>query len=287
MASLLFHPETEKQLSDFLARPSTSILLHGKKGSGKTSTLNLIARRLLEIKEDSLDSYPYLLRIEPDDKDSITIESIRIINHFLARKVPGNKPTIRRVIIIDDAERMTLQAQNALLKNLEEPPAGTAFLLSTSEPNYLLPTVKSRTMLIRLSRPKRNDLKQFLQQDNNNLALVNQAINISAGLPGLAYAIAAQVDNHPLVKAAALSKQLLSTDRYERLAQVNTLSKDHKLFQDTLVMLKQMATIALETAEDIQSERWKNVLMLSQECQKYLEDNANFKLTLTYFMLNL
>ncbi|MEI9914152.1 MAG: hypothetical protein WDN66_04200 [Candidatus Saccharibacteria bacterium] len=59
-----------------------------------------------------------------NDLKSISIDEVRAINDFLMLKVPV-KRTINRIVIIEKAERLTLEAQNALLKNLEEPPLGT------------------------------------------------------------------------------------------------------------------------------------------------------------------
>ena len=72
---------------------------------------------------------------------SIGIEDVRALIRELAyAPVEG----MRRVIIVREAERMTVDAQNALLKPLEEPPAHTLFVLTTNQPEVLLPTVRSR-----------------------------------------------------------------------------------------------------------------------------------------------
>jgi DNA polymerase-3 subunit delta' len=68
----------------------------------------------------------------------------------------------RRVVIIDHADALVPQAQNALLKTLEEPPSGSAFLLVTSRPDALLPTVLSRCPRLRLRRLDAKDVASVL-----------------------------------------------------------------------------------------------------------------------------
>jgi DNA polymerase III subunit delta' len=85
--------------------------------------------------------HPDVIVLAPDDKGSISIESVRsVIERSGYRPFEGR----RRVVIIDDAEALTAPAQSALLKTLEEPPAGSVFILVSSMPDALLATVRSR-----------------------------------------------------------------------------------------------------------------------------------------------
>jgi DNA polymerase-3 subunit delta' len=76
----------------------------------------------------------------------------------------------RKVFVIGDAERMVPQASspeaaNAFLKLLEEPPASTTFILTSSEPTSLLPTIRSRVVAFRVPRLADADVRRFLAQD--------------------------------------------------------------------------------------------------------------------------
>jgi DNA polymerase-3 subunit delta' len=82
-----------------------------------------------------------VLIVEPGDNDSIKIEQVRdVIDRAAYRPFEGR----RRVVIVDGADALVAQAQNALLKTLEEPPSASMFILVTSRPDSLLPTVRSR-----------------------------------------------------------------------------------------------------------------------------------------------
>jgi DNA polymerase-3 subunit delta' len=85
--------------------------------------------------------HPDVLVVEPGDMGSIKIEQVRdVVERVAYRPFEGR----RRIIIIDEADRMVSAAQNALLKTLEEPPSSSIFILITSRIDVLLPTVRSR-----------------------------------------------------------------------------------------------------------------------------------------------
>jgi len=81
-------------------------------------------------------------------KRAIPVDEIRRLQHRLI-----TRPTLgsRRVVILDPADDLETAAANALLKSLEEPPAGTYFLLVTHRPGRLLPTVRSRCRVLRFA----------------------------------------------------------------------------------------------------------------------------------------
>lgn len=96
--------------------------------------------------------------IEPDGK-SIKIEQIRKMQEHISKK-----PIIsnRKVYIINDAEQMTEEAQNCLLKTLEEPPQYAVIILIASNENKLLATIKSRCVTIKFNRISDGELKKKL-----------------------------------------------------------------------------------------------------------------------------
>jgi DNA polymerase III subunit delta' len=104
----------------------------------------------------------------------------------------------RKVFLVGDAERMVAQegaefAANAFLKLLEEPPADTTIILTTSEPGALLPTIRSRVVSIRVPRLAEHDVRAWLALPQVSEALdsagapkgVERRLELAAGAPGV------------------------------------------------------------------------------------------------------
>jgi len=93
--------------------------------------------------------------------DQVRIEQVRDLAGFLA---VGTHRAGARVILIYPAEAMNPNTQNALLKNLEEPPPGTVFLLVTAQPDRLLPTVRSRCLKFPMAAPDASEALRWLKE---------------------------------------------------------------------------------------------------------------------------
>jgi DNA polymerase-3 subunit delta' len=105
--------------------------------------------------------HPDVLIVEPGDSGSIKIEQVRdIIDRAAYRPFEGR----RRAVIIDQADALVAQAQNALLKTLEEPPPSSVFMLVTSRPDMLLATVRSRCPRLRFRPLSADDVAAALRK---------------------------------------------------------------------------------------------------------------------------
>lgn len=103
---------------------------------------------------------PYADPDIPGANLTIGIADVRaVIGQLAYAPVEGGK----RVVIFREAEMMTVEAQNALLKSLEEPPAHTHFILTTSRPNRLLPTVRSRCRTAYFGPLPRETITSYLE----------------------------------------------------------------------------------------------------------------------------
>ncbi len=100
-----------------------------------------------------------VLVVEPGETGSIKVEQVReAIDRTAYRPFEGR----RRVVIIDAADALVMPAQDALLKTLEEPPPASVFVLVTSKPDVLLPTVRSRCQRLRFGRLSPADVAAVL-----------------------------------------------------------------------------------------------------------------------------
>jgi len=131
------HPTSEKMLVAVTNNLPQSLLLTGESGVG----LAVISRYIAELRGIT----PMIILPEKDEKIDlekgiIGVDIMRRLYNETRTKTAGE-----RIIIIDYAERMTQQAQNAFLKLLEEPGAGVYFILVSHSVSKLLPTILSRT----------------------------------------------------------------------------------------------------------------------------------------------
>jgi len=105
-----------------------------------------------------------LMLVSPGDNGSIGIDAVREIRNFLWQK-PNASP--RRTLIIDDAELLTTEAQNALLKLTEEPPVSSLLILVTSDIESILPTITSRLPKIYFGAVPEKEIAMWLAADAN------------------------------------------------------------------------------------------------------------------------
>lgn len=107
--------------------------------------------------------HPDVLLLEPGENGAILIGPVRD-----AVSRAGYRPfeARRRVVIIDQADALRDEAQNALLKTLEEPPAASVFILVSSVPDGLLPTVRSRCPRLRFGALSPADIAAALVRDH-------------------------------------------------------------------------------------------------------------------------
>jgi DNA polymerase-3 subunit delta' len=125
---------------------------------------------------------------EKKKSEQIRIEQVRATEGFLA---VGTHRGGARIILIDPAEAMNPAAQSALLKNLEEPPPGTLYLLVSSRPQRLLPTIRSRCMVVPVAAPAHAEALKWLESEGVGDAA--EALAAAAGAP-LAARAAAEVE---------------------------------------------------------------------------------------------
>ncbi len=121
-----------------------------------------VARRMMAGSEPSL----FVLKRPYDEKlkrlkQDITVDEVRKLKGFFALSAADGG---HRVVIVDSADEMNVNAANALLKLLEEPPKDTTLLLVSHQPSRLLPTIRSRCRELRLSPLAPDQVAQALAQ---------------------------------------------------------------------------------------------------------------------------
>jgi len=201
--SILGHESALEALEGLVKRGRLphAMLFHGPEGVGKASVGRLLARRLLcrddgcgacaDCRLFDIGNHPDFFGVELElRKDSkteyrkqIVIDQVRRLSS-LAGLAP--RQGAHRVFLIDPADRMNAEAQNALLKTLEEPPAPTILILIASRPQVLASTVRSRCFALGFGPLRAEDLATLLEARgfDRNEALERAAL--AEGRPGRA-----------------------------------------------------------------------------------------------------
>lgn len=209
---LVGHDDAWRQWREGLAgeRMHHAWLLAGKKGLGKMAFAVAAAREL--VREQGVPQpdgpHPDILILthlpkdekeekkREDGKDFELARNIRIAQVREMQRRLTTRPTLgsRRAVIIDPADDMETGSSNALLKSLEEPPAGTFFLLVAHRPARLLPTIRSRCRTVRFPVLEEQAIVQILaeQAPDADGAARRAAAAAAAGSPGAALEFIAQ-----------------------------------------------------------------------------------------------
>ena len=135
---------------------SHAYLFEGMNGVGKKTLAKEFAKTLIKV--DKLENSPDYISIEPEGS-SIKIAQIRKLQTDVLVKPHSDY----KIYIINKAEKMTVESQNALLKTLEEPPAYVIIILITSNKNSLLDTIKSRCEIIKFLPVSFIQTKKYLE----------------------------------------------------------------------------------------------------------------------------
>ncbi|MEK7168834.1 MAG: DNA polymerase III subunit gamma/tau [Patescibacteria group bacterium] len=150
-----------------------ALLFTGPKGIGKTSTARILAKIINCTSNKamkpcnncssclSITSGTNMDVIEMDAASNRGIDDVRVLRDVV-KLAPSSLRA--KVYIIDEAHMLTTEASNALLKTLEEPPAHVYFILATTNPEKLIDTIKSRTILIQFTKATIDETKRSLQR---------------------------------------------------------------------------------------------------------------------------
>jgi DNA polymerase III delta' subunit len=178
------------------------LLFEGPAGIGKAATARWLAQRLNCEAEDrpcgrcwscrqiGRGQHPDVLTVGLDPERTAPIISVEQARGIVAALVPRPAYARRRFVIIDPAEAMSEEAANALLKNLEEPPPDTGFILITAATSRLLPTIRSRSQRVRFAPIPSAELSAWLAARGVDAPEATAALG--EGCPGRALALAGE-----------------------------------------------------------------------------------------------
>lgn len=224
-----------------MGKVSHAYILNGPDLSGKMMIAEAFARALLCEKQDpdgcgecrscrqSDDrNNPDIIYVKHDKPNTISVDDIRTqLNNDIVIKPYSNQ---YKIYIVDEAEKMNQQAQNALLKTIEEPPAYAVIMLLTINADSFLQTIRSRCITLNLKSVKNDVIKSYLMTEKK---IPDYQADVCAafaqGVVGKAIKLASSDDFNELKESAlSLIKRLDDIDLYEMGEAIKQIS-DYKL----------------------------------------------------------
>lgn len=271
MAEPLVHETSRGLIRTYLARPAHGLLLSGPKGIGLNTIAHWIAARI--------DTHAYVHEVSPDEKFTIAIETVRALY-----KLTRSQRDTPLVIVIDDADAMGREAQNALLKLLEEPATNVFFLLTSHMPQQLLATITSRTQHIALLPLAKGGVDELIPSDTAPGSRA-QLLFIAEGLP--AEITRLQSDEAYFSRSTKRMKDaraFLEGDAYARLLLAKEYSTDRVIAGEFLESLTKMLSFMLFTQQD---SSYVSALNEIETVSARLRQNAHVRTQLTYLVSQL
>ena len=221
-------------------------------------------------------NHPDFLYLEPDG-NSIKIEQIR----YLQRKIQ-EKPIIsdNKVYIINDADKMTTEAQNCLLKTLEEPPEyGTIILIGSNE-NAFLNTIKSRCMKITFQPVENEYIKQYMEKTYGMTNISQNMLEAFQGSIGKAILLKDKKEQYENIES--MIEKLNKTDMTELMKLGEPL---YQAKEEIMNILDYINIILLRLAKE--NIQYANCIDIIEDTKKRLNQNANYDMCIDNMIFNM
>ena len=300
---------------------SHAYIINGERSSGKEFIAKVFATALQceeggvepcgechSCKQAGSGNQPDIIFVSHDKPNTIGVEDIRAqINNDIAIK-PYSSP--RKVYIMNEGEKMTVQAQNALLKTLEEPPEYAVILILTANVDSLLPTILSRCVVLNMKPVADNKVKKYLMED---LAVPDYKANIcvafARGNIGKAKMLATSEEFEKVKEeAVTLVKYINDMEISEIVKAIKKISeykfdvtdyldilsvwyRDVLLFKATKdansLIFKDEIQYIRKVADRSTYEGIETIVKALQQAKRRLDANVNFDLTMELLLLTI
>ncbi|MDU2591904.1 MAG: DNA polymerase III subunit delta' C-terminal domain-containing protein [Paeniclostridium sordellii] len=277
-------------------------LFEGIDGVGKSTFAKEFAKYLL--KTEHIENSPDYINIEPQGA-SIKIAQIRNLQTDVIIKPHGDY----KIYVINNAEKMTMESQNALLKTLEEPPIYVIIILITNNKNSLLDTIKSRCDIVKFLPIPLVELKTYLEDRAIDEKKASMLSTFSRGSISKALELSESSDfmimrediqnNIQTILEKNVVEVLELPNKYDKYKDniIEVLDITINYFRD-IMMLKEnidkdmiinidKITYLQNMSKKINYSQVSKIIDIIEETKKKLRSNCNFNLSVQVMALNI
>lgn len=269
-------------------KTSHSYLFVGIEGIGKKIVAKEFSKMLLCIEENKQESncksciefnsnnHPDFLLLEPEG-NVIKIEQIRQL-----QKRIQEKPIIshKKVYIINDADKMTKEAQNCLLKTLEEPPEFSTIILIGTNENAFLSTIKSRCMILHFQKIEDEKIKQYLSNQLEENNITENMLKMFQGSIGKAIKLK---DKQELYNK--IENIIENLNKKDLIDVSNSAEIIYQSKEEIMEILEYMNVLLFEKAKT--NAKWIKGISIVEETKKRLQQNANYDMCIDNLLFNM
>ncbi len=230
--------------------------------------------------EFNSNNNPDFFIIEPDG-NSLKIDQIRDMQkNILEKPINGSK----RVYIINDAEKMTKEAQNCLLKTLEEPQDFIVIILISSNENSILSTVKSRCTKVYFQNINSSDLSLFIEEKNNTINFDKNMLELCNGSISKTIEV---IDKKQLLDQ--LMKFVHSINEVDKISFINKSEFFYENKSDINLILEYMYVLLFEMIDSNTSRKLNCIKAMEviDNAKKKLANSNNYDMTIDDMLIKI
>ena len=289
--NLIGNEKIRRDLENILKNENVfhSYMFIGTEGIGKKEFAKEFAKGILCLNEDTPcgkcksclefdnNNNPDYYFIGLGEENSIKIDVIREMQKKIQELPIVSK---RKVYIIDDFDFVTREAQNCLLKTIEEPPEFVTIILITSNESKVLNTIKSRCLKLNFKNIEDNKLKDFLETNYNIKEISNNKIKLYNGSIGKAIKIQNKEEIYTQVE-----KVFENIENYNIITAKNNLEVLYKEKDYINELLDYINVIFINKAKiDI---RYINYIEVIEKTKKKINSNCNYDMTIDSLLFSI
>lgn len=311
---IIGNEQIKKHLCDAIAQNKVShgYILSGEDGLGKLTFAKTFAQMLQcesegdrpcgschSCKQFESGNHPDIIYVS-HEKNVIGVDDVREqINKDIIIK-PYSSPY--KIYIVDEAEKMSVQAQNALLKTIEEPPAYAIIMLLSTDGEKLLPTIRSRCITLKVRPVTDEEMMCYLKEHGVEEERVSVVMKLARGNIGRALKMAQSESFHEMIDMIIkMLENVWKMDLFDIMNFIERLNKykiniydcfdfmrlwfrDVLLFKATsdmnLLIFKNNYKSIYDIASKCSYEKLENILKAIDVAERRLNANVNFEQTL-------